>query len=171
MKRLLILIFLGITSLATAQPASQQDEVKSVNGIMAALYDVLSGDPGTPRNWDRFRNLFIPEARLIPTVKSKEGSLGYRVISPEEYIELFSTRITGGFFERELHAVTESYGAIVHIFSTYESYRSESDEKPFARGINSIQLLNDGNRWWIINIYWVGESQSNPIPEAYLPKR
>jgi hypothetical protein len=60
---------------------------------------------------------------------------------------------------------------MTQVFSTYESYRSEADEEPFARGINSIQLLNDGSRWWIINIYWTAESKNNPIPVEYLPKK
>ena len=76
-----------------------------------------------------------------------------------------------GFFEKEIHREVNTFGNITQAFSTYESFRSETDELPFARGINSIQLLNDGNRWWIINIYWTQESEQNPIPEAYLPKK
>lgn len=34
----------------------------------------------------------------------------------------------------------------------------------------SIQLMNDGEHWWVINIYWMQESQENPIPDEYLPK-
>ena len=75
-----------------------------------------------------------------------------------------------GFFEKEINRKTETFGNITHIFSTYESFRSEKDETPFMRGINSIQLLNDGKRWWVINIYWTQESNENPIPKEYLPK-
>ncbi len=169
MKKILILLLLGTTSLSYAQNGTPNEDVKSVDQIIAALYDVISGDPGTPRNWDRFRNLFIPEARLIPTYKDKDGKLGYRIITPEEYVELFSTRITGGFFERELYNKTESYGAIVHVFSTYET-KEQKDGPVTNRGINSIQLFFDGNRYYVTNIFWSAESMGFPLPDKYLPK-
>ena len=72
-------------------------------------------------------------------------------------------------FEVEINREEQHFGNITHVWSTYESRRSEKDEKPFARGINSIQLMNDGDRWWILNIYWTAESPEHPIPEKYLP--
>ena len=167
MKKLVLLFLIGTVSLSYGQQAQLDEDVKSVDHIIAALYDVISGDPGTPRNWDRFRNLFIPEARLIPTLKNKEGKIGYRIITPDEYVELFSTRITTGFFERELHRKTERYGAIVHTFSTYET--KEKKEGPVTnRGINSIQLFFDGDRYYVTNIFWSAESMGFPLPDKYL---
>ena len=169
-KILIVLVLCVISSpFAQAQTASMANDVKSIDTIIAALYDVISGDPGTPRNWDRFKNLFIPEARLIPTSKNQEGKLGYRMITPDEYVELFSTRITGGFFERELYRKEESYGAIVHVFSTYET-KEKKDGPLTNRGINSIQLFFDGDRYFVTNIFWSAESMGFPLPEKYLPK-
>jgi hypothetical protein len=73
-----------------------------------------------------------------------------------------------GFTEREIARRTESYGQIVHAFSTYESRHRASDPQPFDRGINSIQLYNDGTRWWVVNVAWFAESGGAPIPERYL---
>jgi hypothetical protein len=28
--------------------------------------------------------------------------------------------------------------------------------------------MNDGTRWWIMNIYWQGEEAGHPLPEKYL---
>ena len=75
-----------------------------------------------------------------------------------------------GFFEKEVARVTEQFGQIVHAFSTYESRHAPDDAKPFARGINSIQLMNDGKRWWIVTIFWQGEDEKKPLPEKYLSK-
>jgi len=75
-----------------------------------------------------------------------------------------------GFFEREISRKTESFGTITHAFSTYESRRTKEDAKPFARGINSIQLVNDGTRWWIVTVFWDSERPNNPLPEKYLTK-
>lgn len=75
-----------------------------------------------------------------------------------------------GFFEKEIARRTESFGQIAHVFSTYEARHSPDDEKPFLRGINSIQLMSDGKRWWIVTIFWQAEDEKNPLPEKYQMK-
>jgi hypothetical protein len=151
-------------------PKANPADVQSVDAILAALYDVISGPAGQPRNWTRFRSLFIPDARLIPTRRDKTGpGADVLPLTPEQYQQLAGTRLVKeGFFERGIHDTTESFGDIVHVFSTYES-RHTKDGAPFQRGINSIQLLKDGNRYWIVTILWDGESPTNPIPAKYLP--
>lgn len=174
-----VLLLLVITSLAGCTvfahnttdsiPAKSKD-VASVDAIISALYDVISGDAGKARNWDRFRTLFIPEAHLIPTGKRSDGTtVSRRVMSVEEYITTSGPVLEkSGFFEKEISRTTEQFGNIVHLFSTYESRRKADDASPFMRGINSIQLWNDGHRWWIINILWQNESPEFPIPAKYL---
>ena len=76
--------------------------------------------------------------------------------------------VDNGFIEKEVHRTVDAFGNIAHVFSTYESFHSKTDDAPFMRGINSIQLLNDGKRWWIVNIYWTQETEENPIPKKYL---
>lgn len=149
-------------------PADPKD-VSTMNGIVAALYDVISGPAGQKRNWDRMRTLFIPEGRLISTGKRQDGTYAKRVMKVEDYINVSGPFLEkNGFFEKEISNKMEQYGQIVHLFSTYESRRNATDEKPFVRGINSIQLWNDGKRWWIITILWEGETTDNPIPQKYL---
>ena len=153
----------------TAKDADPKD-VASVDAIMKAVYDVISGDAGKPRDWDRFRSLFHKDARLIPTGKNATtGVVNANALSPEDYIKraepLFARQ---GFYESELARKVEQYGDIVHVFSTYESRHAREDKTPFQRGINSFQLLNDGKRWWVMTIYWQGETADNPIPAKYL---
>ena len=76
-----------------------------------------------------------------------------------------------GFFETELARTTDSFGQIVHVFSTYEARHAPADAKPFMRGINSIQLYNDGKRWWIVNLLWRAEDAKLALPERYLKSR
>ena len=90
-------------------------------------------------------------------------------MTPDEYVQLFSTRIATGFYEKELHRVTESYGTIMHVFSTYET-KERADGPVANRGINSIQLFFDGKRYYIVTIYWCAESLGYPLPERYLNK-
>ncbi len=142
-----------------------------MDSIVAALYDVISGPAGKKRDWDRFRSLFIPGARLIPTGKRQTGEISGRVLTAEDYISASSKRLEeNGFFEKEVSRRTESFGNIAHVFSTYESRNKADDPKPFARGINSIQLMNDGKRWWIVTGFWQAEGPDNPLPQKYLTK-
>lgn len=152
-------------------PEANPADVESVNALIAAVYDVISGPAGEKRDWDRFRSLFRPEAKLIPTGVAPSGEVGLRFWGVEEYITLAGARLEErGFFESEVHRVQEEYGNIVHLFSTYDSRWKEDDPEPFTRGINSFQLVNDGSRWWVVNIFWQGESPNASIPEKYLPQ-
>ena len=150
-------------------PAANPADVASMDSIIAAVYDVISGPAGKKRDWDRMRSLFLPGARLIPTGARPNGGYGSRVLTVDEYIERSSGFFEKeGFYEREAARVTEQFGQIAHAFSTYESRHAPEDAKPFQRGINSMQLMNDGKRWWIVTIFWQGEDEKTPLPEKYL---
>jgi hypothetical protein len=151
-------------------PKANPADVKSVDAILASLYDVISGPAGKHRDWNRFRSLFVPDARLIPIRHDKTGDgTDIAVYTPQQYQERAASILEQqGFFEKSIHNTTESFGDLVHVFSTYES-RHTADGKPFQRGINSIQLLKDGNRYWVVTIMWDGETPANPIPAKYLP--
>lgn len=151
-----------------AVPAANPADVASVDSIIAAVYDVISGPAGKQRDWDRMKSLFIPGARLIPTGLKQSGGYSSRVLTVDEYIQRASGFMAKeAFYEREAARKTEEFGQIVHVFSTYES-RHAPDAKPFQRGINSIQLMNDGTRWWVVTIFWQGEDEKHPLPEKYL---
>ena len=144
-------------------------DVASQDAIIAALYDVISGPACQTRDWDRFRSLFAPGARLMPTGLNAERKAVVRALTPDEYAAATGSNLErNGFFEREISRTGETFGGITHRFSTYESRRHADDEKPFARGINSIQLLNDGSRWWIVTVYWQAERPDSPIPPQFL---
>lgn len=153
----------------TAGGKDYSDDHKSVDSIIKATYDVISGAKGEKRDWNRFRSLFHKDARLIPTGAGQDGKFGARAFSPEEYISRSEPfMMQNGFYESEAFRKTLKYGNIVHAWSTYEGRNSKDQAKPFLRGINSFQLLFDGNRWWILTIYWQHESPNNPLPEKFL---
>lgn len=166
---------------APETPAANPADVGSIDSIIAALYDVISGPAGKKRDWDRFRSLFAPGARLIPTGPRRPpgtapdapltGKEEYasRTLTPEDYIARSSKLLEErGFFEREIARRIEQYGHIAQAFSTYESRHKLEDAKPFQRGINSIQLMNDGKRWWVVSVFWEGETEKTPLPDKFL---
>ena len=152
--------------------AADPADVESIDAIIKATYDVISGPAGKKRDWDRERSLFVPGARLIPTATAPgktDVELAPLVLDVEGYIErverLFEKE---GFYETEIARRVEQFGQIAHVWSTYESRHDLSEPEPFMRGINSIQLFNDGKRWWILSIYWQHESKQHPLPKEYL---
>jgi hypothetical protein len=158
------------TNAAPAVKEANPADVNSIDAIMKAVYDVISGDAGQKRDWDRFRSLFRPDAKLIPTGKNPQtGVVNARYLTPEDYVTRSGPVLErDGFHERELARHVDQYGNIAQVFSTYHAFRKKDDKEPFMRGINSFQLMNDGKRWWVVNIYWQAETPDNKIPEKYL---
>lgn len=151
-----------VSATKVAIPADPAD-VASVDAIVAALYDVISGPAGEKRDWDRMRSLFSAGGRLMPL-----GPSGLRVGGVEDYIRVSGPVLEEkGFFEREIGRTTEQYGGIAHIFSAYEARETEGGPV-ILRGINSIQLARHDGRWWVVSVMWQPETPDNPVPARYL---
>lgn len=164
---LLSLFFL----LAPTAQAQYEEDTKTVDSTIEALYDVISGPAGVERDWDRFQNLFHATATLIPIVVTPDSTFT-RNMTPAQYAQVAGPWLfDNGFFEKELARTQEEYGHMVHMFSTYGSYKTSEDKEPYDRGINSIQLMTNGDRWFVVNIMWDAESMGAQIPEKYLASR
>ncbi len=146
-------------------------EVATIDKLVAALYDVISGPAGEARDWDRMRYLFAPHARLSAVYRSGEGNVNYVTLTVDEYIERNGGYFEkNGFYEKELFRVTQEYDNLFHLMSTYLTL--ERPEGPVTRrGINSIQVARYDGRFWIVSIFWNPETPEHPIPEAYTPER
>ena len=148
-------------------PAAAPKDVESVESILAALYDVISGDPGKERDWNRFRSLFVPTARMMPLVARPEGQTGVRMLLPNDYVASSGPiLLEKGFHEHEIARRVERFGSLAHVFSTYEAKVVKDDHT--MRGINSIQLMHDGKRWWIVSLMWQAENDTLKLPAEYL---
>jgi hypothetical protein len=150
-------------------PEAKPADVQSMDAILHSLYDVISG-PAGPRDWQRFRSLFISGARLIPTRRdTATGKVTTTVMSPDDYAKRAGNAfMKNSFYEQQIGQTVETFGAVTQVFSAYASRHAPSDAKPFARGINSIQLFNDGTRWYVVTIYWQAEHAGLEIPDKYL---
>ena len=143
-------------------------KVESLDAIIKTLYGVISGEKGEERNWELFQYLYKDGAKMIPSGEAKSGVYKMRYTTAEEYIESSGKWLfDNGFYEEEIHREVQQFGNIAHIFSTYQCFHSKKDKQPFMRGINSIQLIYDNTRWWVVNIYWAQENEKNPIPKEF----
>lgn len=167
MKITVTLILFILTFNTFSQTNSYVNDTKTIESTINTLYEVICGEPGVERDWNRFKNLFKPEGRLIPTRKDEQGNLIIKALTPDEYIEFFKPRIPVGFFEIELNRKVEEFGTVVHAFSTYE-VRDKKDGPATNRGINSIQLFKDNDRYYIVSVYWCAESMGFELPKKYL---
>jgi hypothetical protein len=133
---------------------ARPSDVASVEAIIHAMYDVISGPAGQPRDWDRFRSLYYPGAHLVPIVSIEAQPARARLLDPEDYIRrvepIFAKE---SFWERESRRECETIGRIAHLLSYYDSFH-DPDDPLFESGVNSIQLFNDGARWWVLSVAW-----------------
>lgn len=150
-------------------PKARPEDVNSIDAIMAALYTLPAGNPGQPRDWDRYRSLFSPDARLIPARGDAKGGAMAMYVTITDYISLNRTYFEkGGFSDKEVARRVDTFGHIAQVWSTFESRHKDSDAEPYVRGINSVQLLKDGDRWWVVNVFWDFEGPGVTIPPEYL---
>lgn len=171
-----------VLALATAHPAQAQErpgvevavvparpeDVATIDGIVKAFYEVISGPAGQPRQWARDRTLYIADVRFV-SMDIREGKPHATIMSHQDFVDRSDRGLVAeGFHETEIHRVTRAFGNTTHVFSTYEM--KDGAGKPIGRGVNSIQLFWDGSRWWISGVAWDDERPDNPIPADLLPK-
>ena len=149
----------------TIEPRSA--DVATLDGVIAAYYEVISGPAGQPRQWSRDRTLYIPEIRFVAMSMGKDGRPVAHKMTHQQFVDSSNAEVLKGFYEKEVHRVTQRFGNIAHVFSTYES-RLKIDGPVIARGINSIEAFWDGQRWWIASAIWDEERPDNPLPAEYL---
>ncbi len=184
MKKLVLLFLLGFIPF-TLQAQKKGDnnsskkkefvvdesKVLTLDKTIKTLYKVISAEKEEERNWKQFKFLFYPNAKLIPSGMNQDDEYKARYLTPQEYINNSQKWLKmNGFIEKEISRKVNTFGNIAHVFSTYESYHSKEDKAPFMRGINSIQLIYDEDRWWIVNIFWAQETEEHLIPKKYLPR-
>lgn len=144
-------------------------DVSTIEGIVKAFYETISGGKNVPRQWSRDKTLYTPDVRFISMSEQADGKIRASVMNHNQYVNNTNEfLVSQGFNEREINRVVRRFGNIAHVFSVYEF--STEDGKAKGRGINSIELFWDGTRWWISAVSWDEERANNPIPKEFLPK-
>lgn len=148
----------------------RSEDVSTLDGIIKAYYEVVSGAAGIPRDTARDQSLHHSEARAIITDVGEDGKPTIQNMTLAEYHAGTSASGNPAFWEHEISRVTQRFGNVAHVWSTYAWYDNE-DGPIQGRGINSIQLYHDGERWWITAWIFDSERPDNPIPPEFLPPR
>jgi len=152
-------------------PAEQVavSDCASLDSIIGALYATISGAAGE-RDWERFRTLFYPGARLHRTVVSADGEVSMSAMDVEGFINFANPFLSQHpFYEWELVRQVDDFGQIAQVFSSFDSSSSADGGDSLGRGINSVQLWFDNQRWWVMSMLWDDERAGNKIPPQYLP--
>lgn len=149
-------------------PAIEADpkDVATIDGIIKAFYETISGGKGVARQWSRDKTLYIPDVRFV-AMREENGKISANVMNHLQYVNGSNEfLVTEGFTEREINRTVRKFGNLAHVFSVYE-YTTE-DKKSKGRGINSIELFFDGKRWWISAVTWDEERENNKITKEFL---
>jgi len=147
---------------------ARAEDVGTIEGIVTASYETISGGVGVPRQWGRDRTLFDPDSRSVAVgVNAKTGAVTTRGSTEQEFAdEADASMVKDGFTERELKHVIKRFGNVATVLSSYEG--SVASGKVITRGVNIFQLYFDGKRWWILSMVWDEERPGNPIPKELL---
>ena len=161
-----IVAFVGLyalSSLASAKGPSAAD-VKSIDSIISAYYEVISGPSGYQYDAARDQNLHAPNA-LITRVSDGMPLQRHDLLTEQQPLK---APYPEGFFEYEIGRIVQVYEGIAHVWSTYEIRKAPSSEVT-GRGVNSISLYYDESRWWIAS--WSTQLEGKvPLPAKYLSK-
>ena len=170
---LLAVVHLVIVSTVTGQATEQAyplpADVATLDGIINAYYEVVSGPAGESADRRRDESLHHSAALVAIASVDDEGVPTIQTMTIGGYHDRFGGPRQQGFYEWEIHRVKQRFGNVAHVWSTYV-YSDAPDGPPQARGINSIQLYHDGERWWITSWIFDSERAGNPIPAEYLPQ-
>lgn len=164
-KLLIILIILGGN--ATDVGAQAQDYFQSPDGVAQRMLEIISGPKGEERDWNEYRNLFLPRAQKIMITKTKDGSERIRVMNIEEFI-----RNVGPFYSRDgfeeyvIGLEVDEFNGIAQVFQSF--YCRNLIGTYENRGINSYQCIYANGRWWIASTMFTNESEESPLPKEYL---
>jgi hypothetical protein len=145
-------------------------DVESIDGIIRAFYEVVSTPAGGSPDQKRDASLHAPGAQIRLSRPKPGGAPDLVVLTLDELYAREGGPRKEAVFEREIHRVTQRFGSIAHVWTTYVLSRTPNGS-PIERGIASVHLYFDGKRWWITGWLDEGERPENVIPSEYVPRQ
>lgn len=149
------------TETESVEPEPPSDLVQ-IDALIKTLYEVISFDEGGEPDWERMRTIFSPHARI--TRVTPEGT-DYLDLSAFQELakEVLDLGTYTRFFEIEVQRDERRFGALAHVLSAYETRQSRNATEPFARGVNSLQLIREQGGWKVLSLFWDEERTDNEL--------
>lgn len=166
----LCLILFSFTVYSQNIEEKYEAKVSSIDSIVTSIYEVVSGKKGEERDWELHRTIFHPEANIISNYVDEQGEYQILFNDVEGYIDTYSDYFKANdLYEVDVKRKVEVFGNMAHVLSTFESYNTPDETTPYKQGVASIQLYNDGERWWVLSMYYKNETEKDKVPTEYLP--
>ena len=138
------------------------DDTASVDAIIDAYYDVISGPEGFVYDADRDANIHAKEALI--TKFSLDGSMQQHPFETEQ--ALVVSPYESAFFEVEVDRQVKRFGNVAHVWSEFE-IKTAPEGEAYGGGFNSISLLFMMDRWWISS--WATQYKEPGVELSALP--
>ncbi|HEX5131236.1 MAG TPA: hypothetical protein VFX92_01985 [Candidatus Krumholzibacteria bacterium] len=149
-----------------AEPATP--DLDTPEGVVRELYRLVCVDAGAPTpDWDRVRDLFLPEAVIVLRV-SKDASNTFTLQGWIDDFIAYNERARvseHGFAETIVRMKPMVFRDIASILVLYEASLLDSQRSP-TRGVDSIDLIRRDGRWWIVSIVNDLPNADHPLPAA-----
>jgi hypothetical protein len=165
-----VLIALWLSGCQEARPSpAPADQVRAIEETIGELYHSFNFDAGGEAEWELLRSLLIDGAAFVVPVGEDQSP---RAIRTDEFIDGFRAWILAtperenGFHERVVHVRIDVFGKVAHAFVVFEGF-VPGDSKTKTRGLDSIQLVLDGERWRVVSFMTQYASAESPIPERF----
>lgn len=162
-------IIFSITFFFALNVSGQIDSValQTPEGITSKMLEFISCEKGEVKDWNEYRNLFLPLAQKISINDRKEGPSRVRVLNLEEFVRYFSPQYSKyGFNEIVIGLDVNEFNGIANVFQSFHCKTPDGSYE--ARGVNSFQLVYNENRWWIASTMFTNESKDNPLTNELL---
>lgn len=120
--------------------------------LLDLYFSVLHGGPGERRDWSLFRSLFMSDARLRTVVESNQTEhVGDWAVAAfiDHARDVYEPN---GIAQIETSRRVEMRGSTAHAWCEFESRVSGDRSGPVTSGVQSLQLIRLGGRWWITGI-------------------
>ena len=153
-----------------AEEAAEAPDLATVDGVVAALYQAVSFAPGSEPDWASLRTLLLPNAVIAQPVR---GSDEVELLSVDAFIGRFKEDLDNfkmretGFWETVARVEKTGFGRIAHCFVVFEPRTDPSSAEPAGRGVDSIELIRTGGRWWIAAITTEHERPGRALPTTF----
>lgn len=137
-------------------------EAATPEALTASLYAFISGPAGQKRDLAKIRALFHPTARVVVAGNHPEKGAFLRVIELEPFLAFAVPQWETGFFEQAAAAPTvQRWQGLAQVWTPYAIRRSAGGAVEYT-GVNALQCVWDGKRWWITHLAFQSAASAKP---------